>query len=98
MCESAGQVAALPGEVVSSTGKQRYCQRTEDRSRFRAYEYALLTFRSGPLFPLMVEIWDLAIGTFFTAPLLFVAPVFHMNASEFNDPLFYPLTERPAAQ
>ena len=46
----------LPGEVVSNTDKQRFCQRTEGRSRFRAYEYALLTFRGGPLFPLMVEI------------------------------------------
>lgn len=69
MCESAGQVAALPGDVVSNTGKQTYCERTEGRSRFRAYEYALLTFRGGPLFPLIVEIWDLDIGTFSAVPL-----------------------------
>ena len=37
MCASTVQVAALPGEVVSNTGKQNYCQRTEGRSRLGAY-------------------------------------------------------------
>ena len=37
MCASTVQVAALPGEVVSNTGKQNYCQRTEGRSRLGTY-------------------------------------------------------------
>ena len=57
MCASTVQVAALPGEVVSNTGKQY--QETKGRSRLGAYNYSPDLWERSSVFLLIAEIWDL---------------------------------------
>ena len=57
MCASTVQVAALPGEVVSNTGKKAIIKERKAAPDLEPMR-ALLTFGSGLLFPLIVEIWE----------------------------------------
>ena len=57
MCASTVQVAALPGEVVSNTGKQY--QETKGRSRLGAYTRSPDLWERPSVFLLIAEIWDL---------------------------------------
>ena len=60
MYASTVQVAALPGEVVSNTGNQVIVKEQKVAPDLEPMR-ALLTFGSGLLFPLIVEIWELNI-------------------------------------